>query len=135
MKRARACLSPGNSWALKAPVLLISVARDNFTRNEKINRTAQHDVGLATENLLLQVVDLGLAAHAMAGFDTEMARREFNVPAGFTVLAMIAIGYPYRGRLDQLDEETRARETAPRERKPIGEIAFNGEWGEPYESR
>jgi nitroreductase len=135
MERARACLSPGNSWALKAPVLLISVARDNFTRNEKINRTAQHDVGLATENLLLQVIELGLAAHAMAGFDTEMARREFNIAEGFTVLAMIAIGYPYRGRLDQLDEKTRERETAARERKPIGEIAFNGAWGEPYESR
>ena len=135
MQRARACLAPGNSWALKAPVLLISVARDNFTRNETFNRTAQHDVGLATENLLLQVVDLGLAAHAMAGFDLEMARREFNIPGGFTVLAMIAIGYPYREPLDQLDEKTRERETAPRERKPIGEIAFNGAWDEPYDRR
>jgi nitroreductase len=84
---------------------------------------------------VLQVIEQGLAAHAMAGFDTEMARREFNIPEGFTVLAMIAIGYPYRGRLDQLDEKTRERETAARERKPIGEIAFNGAWGEPYESR
>jgi nitroreductase len=132
MKRAQGCLAEGNAWALKAPVLLISVARDNFARNEKPNRTAEHDVGLATENLLLQAAELGLAAHGMAGFDTDRARREFQVPEGFTVLAMIAIGYPYRGRLDALDETARAKELAPRTRKPISKIAFRGKWDAPY---
>jgi nitroreductase len=132
-ERARACLAEGNAWALKAPVLLISVARDNFAKNEKLNRTAQHDVGLATENLLLQAVELQLAAHAMAGFDVERARREFNIPDGYTVLAMIAVGNPYRGRLEDLGEKLRARELAPRERKPIGEIAFAGTWDASYE--
>ncbi|MFP5264376.1 MAG: nitroreductase family protein [Blastocatellia bacterium] len=134
-ERARACLVEGNAWALKAPVLLMSAARDNFAKNEKHNRTAQHDVGLATENLLLQAVEVGLVAHAMAGFDVERARREFNIPDGFTVLAMIAVGNPYRGKLEDLDEKTRARELAPRDRKPIGEVAFAGTWDNPYESR
>ena len=134
MERARGCLASGNAWALKAPVLMISVARDNFARNEKPNRTAQHDVGLATENLLLEAVELGLAAHPMAGFDTERARREFNIPDGFTVLAMIAIGHPHRGSLDAFDEAARAKELAPRERKPMAEIAFAGTWGESFGS-
>jgi len=30
---------------------MISVARDRFTYNDKPNRTAQHDVGLGSENL------------------------------------------------------------------------------------
>jgi nitroreductase len=128
---ARACLAEGNAWALKAPVLIISVARDNFAKNEKPNRTAEHDVGLATENLLLEAVELGLAAHAMAGFDVERARSEFHIPDGFTVIAMIAIGHP--ARLDDLDEKLRSRELVPRERKPTGEIAFAGTWGEPYD--
>ena len=132
MQRARACLVEGNQWALKAPVLMISIARDNFTYNEKPNRTAQHDVGLASENLVLEVVELGLVAHQMAGFDTARARSEFNIPEGFTVLAMIAIGYPYRGNLDDLDEKTRAKELAARSRKPVSEIAFAGTWSAPY---
>jgi nitroreductase len=111
---------------------LLSVARDNFSRNEKPNRTAQHDVGLATENIFLQAVALGLVAHGMAGFDAERARSEFQIPEGFTVLAMTAIGYPYRGSLDDLDEATRARELAARTRKPIGEIAFAGTWESSY---
>jgi nitroreductase len=133
MERARACLVEGNAWALKAPVLMISVARDNFTRGEKPNRTAQHDVGLASENLALEAVEQGLVAHQMAGFDTERARDEFNIPAGFTVLAMIALGYPYRGSLDDLDETTRAKELAARSRLAVGKIAFAGTWGEPYQ--
>ena len=30
LERARACLSSGNAWALKAPVLMLSVARETF---------------------------------------------------------------------------------------------------------
>jgi nitroreductase len=129
LERARACLTPGNAWAMKAPVLVLSVARDTFEQNGKPNRWAQHDVGLATENLLLEAVELGLAAHPMAGYDPERARSEFGIPDGFTSIAMIAIGYPYRAELENLDEKLRGKELAARERKPMGEIAFAGFWG------
>lgn len=132
LEKARACLSPGNEWALKAPVLMISVARETFARNGAPNRWGQHDTGLATENLLLEAAEVGLAAHAMAGFDADRARQEFGVPDGFTPMAAIAIGYPYRGGLDLLDEKLRAKELAPRERTQPGEIAFAGKWGSPY---
>jgi nitroreductase len=132
LERARGCLIEGNAWAKKAPALMLSVARETFEHNRKPNRWAQHDTGLATENLLLQAVDLGLAAHPMAGYDADRARREFGIPEGFTPIAMIAIGYPYRGKLEDLDEKHRARELGARERKSIGEIAFAGMWNKPY---
>ena len=69
LEKARACLASGNAWALKAPVLLLSVARESFEQNGKPNRWGQHDTGLATENLLLEAVEMGLAAHAMGGYD------------------------------------------------------------------
>lgn len=130
---ARDCLVEGNAWARKAPALMLSVARDTFEKNGKPNRWAQHDTGLATENLLLEAVELGLAAHPMAGFDEERSRVEFSIPEGFTPIAMIAIGYPYPGRPEELDEKLRGRELAPRERKTIGEIAFAGKWAVRFE--
>jgi nitroreductase len=133
LERARACLIPGNAWAVKAPVLMLSVARETFEQNGKPNRWAQHDTGLATENLLLEAVELGLAAHPMAGYDVDRARSEFGIPEGFTPIAMIAIGYPYRGQLEELDEKLRARELTSRERKAIGETAFAGVWNVPYD--
>ena len=129
LERARGCLTEGNAWALKAPVLMLSVARETFEQNGKPNRWAQHDTGLATENLLLEAVDLGLAAHPMAGYDAERARNEFGIPEGHTPIAMIAIGYSYRGKLDDLDEKLRGKELAARTRKSIGEMAFEGNWG------
>ena len=69
----------------------------------------------------------------MAGFDIARARREFNIPEGFTILAMIAVGYPYPGDPDDLPETIREKELAGRSRKPIGEIAFAGDWHSPYE--
>ena len=133
MERARNCLVEGNAWALKAPVLMISVARNNFTHNEQPNRTAQHDVGLASENLVLEAVSQELVAHQMAGFNTEQARSEFNIPEDYTVLAMIAVGYPYRDSLDDLSEKVRTGELAPRKRKPISEVAFAGAWDKSYD--
>ena len=132
LERARGCLVEGNAWALKAPVLMLSIARETFEKTGKPNRWAQHDTGLATENLLLQAVELGLAAHPMAGYDAERARSEFEIPEGYTSIAMIAIGYPYRGNLDDLEEKLRGKELAGRERKPIGAMAFAGRWLAPY---
>ncbi|MCI0489461.1 MAG: nitroreductase family protein [Blastocatellia bacterium] len=130
--RARACLVEGNLWAHKAPLLMLSVARRTFTHNGKPNRTTRHDVGLASENLVLQAVDMGLVAHQMAGFDVERARHEFSIPEGYMILAMIAIGYPHRGSVENLTESLRAKETARRSRKAISEFAFAGRWGVPY---
>ncbi|MEK6285342.1 MAG: nitroreductase family protein [Acidobacteriota bacterium] len=132
LAKARDCLTEGNAWARKAPVLMLSVARETFEQSGKPNRWAQHDTGLATENLLLEAVELGLAAHPMAGYDADRARSEFGIAEGFTPIAMIAIGYPYRGNLGELDEKLRGKELASRERKAIGEIAFAGKWGAPY---
>jgi nitroreductase len=132
LARARGCLIEGNAWARKAPVLMLSVARETFEQNGKPNRWAQHDTGLATENLLLEAVELGLAAHPMAGYDADRARSEFGIPEGFTPIAMIAIGYPHRGGLGDLDDKLRAKELAPRGRKSISEIAFAGKWNAPY---
>jgi len=128
LARARECLVEGNAWARSAPLLLLSVAADKWEKDGSANRHAQNDVGLASENLALQAAALGFAAHFMAGFDADRARELFEIPEGFTPMAMIAIGYT--AQPDTLPPKLRAREHAPRRRKPIDEIAFNGRWGE-----
>ena len=132
VRRARACLSGFNLWAAQAPVLILSVAKDIFTYNEGLNRYAQHDVGLAGENLMLEAVHQGLVGHHMGGFDAARARREFDIPANYTPMAMIAIGYPYRGNLDDLPYEVRSTELESRKRRPMLEIAFDGRWDTPF---
>lgn len=126
-ERMGSVLTPGNVWAHKAPVLAISVA--TVHRADKPNRTAHHDLGLANENLVIQAVSMGLAVHMMAGFHIDMARAVFDIPATHDPLAMMAIGYP--GDPASLPEELRAKDLAPRQRKPIREFVFRGKFGQP----
>lgn len=122
------CLAEGNqTWAVRAPVLILSVASMNFEDDGKPNRHAFHDTGLATENLVLQATASGLVAHQMAGFDIEKARADLLIPSGYEPVAMIAIGYP--GEAANLPERLRERELRPRSRRPIGEWTFRGQWG------
>ena len=126
---AEACLMPGNAWAKRAAVLILSVAHDRRD-DGKPNVTALHDLGLATENLLLQAIALGLVAHPMGGFNRDEARARFAIPEHCSPAAMIALGYP--GDTTHLDEKQRASEAAARTRKPLGAIAFAGRWGTAY---
>jgi nitroreductase len=132
LERARACLNEGNAWARKAPLLLLSVARDNLTVTGRANRHAQHDVGLASENLVLQAVELGLIAPQIAGFNVERAREGFGIPDGFTPMAFIAVGYPYQGDPGDIPESLRAKERQPRSRMLLQEFVFSGGWDAPF---
>jgi nitroreductase len=99
----------------------------NFEQWDKPNRHALHDVGMATENLLLQATALNLAAHPMAGFDVDKARADLNIPSGYEPVAMIAVGYP--GDPALLPDTRRRRESASRERHAISAFVYCGEWG------
>lgn len=114
-------------WARSAPVLILSLADSEFERNGKPNRWGQYDTGAATENLHLQGVAMGLVVHQMGGFDVDAARKQFAIPERFTPMAMIAVGYP--GDLEDLDESFRDGETAPRQRRPLTELAYQDRWG------
>jgi nitroreductase len=128
-QQAFECLAEGNQgWVKNAPVLLLSLAAPNFGHNDKPNRWAQYDAGAASENLCLQATALGLVAHQMGGFDPDQARVRFHIPADHACMAMIAVGHP--GSVEALPDALRERELAPRERKPLDRIAFEGGWGQ-----
>lgn len=124
--KARACLTEGNAWAKAAPTLLLSVAKESFTKNGKPNRHHLHDTGAASISMALQAASMGLLFHQMAGFDRAKARESFGIPAGFTPVVMIAVGYPLSD--DRLDPDLRERYSAPRNRLPIANIASRGSW-------
>ncbi len=117
-------LVEGNqAWAKDAAALLLFVSKETFDFNGKPYPTHSFDTGAAWENLALQATMLGLVTHGMQGFDYERARAELNIPEGFRVEAMIAVGRP--GDPAQLPEKLRERE-APSGRKSLSEITCEG---------
>jgi len=124
------CLAEANQkWVRNAPVLLCACADSLFGHNATPNRWAQYDTGAASENLVLQALALGLAAHQMGGFDAQKIRTTFSVPEAYMPMAMIAVGYQAEASVleDPVQEE---REVAARTRKPLGERFFEGSWGQ-----
>jgi nitroreductase len=116
-------------WAAAAPVLMISMAHENFVQTGKPNRWAQYDAGQAVAHLTFEATARGLFVHQMGGFDAEAARRRFQIPPAQTPLAAIALGYP--GDPDALPEPFAAREREARERVSAREFTFARRWGTP----
>jgi len=127
-QKAFDCLSENNrKWVKNVPLLMLSCAGSNFAATGKPNRWTQHDTGAASVSMALQATALGLAYHQMGGFDAEKARAAFDIPAEYTPMAMIAVGY--QAAPEVLDEETKKKELVARARKPLAEKFFEGGWG------
>jgi nitroreductase len=124
------CLLPGNqAWAKAAPVLALGIVRDTFTRNEKENAAALHDLGLATGNLLMEATARGLHVHPMIGIDPDRARQVYRIPEHSRARTGLAIGHV--GDVASLPEAMQERDRAPRTRKPLGEFVFGSVFGKP----
>jgi nitroreductase len=125
--RALGCMGEWNQrWVRTAPVILASFADDRFRKNSEPNRWGQHDVGLATQNILLQSFSLGLIAHPLGGFEKDKIKVEFKVPERFTPMAMIAIGK--QADISVLDSDHAKDEPKPRFRRQLGETFFDSSW-------
>ncbi|MFT6867550.1 MAG: nitroreductase [Cyclobacteriaceae bacterium] len=120
-----ASLMDGNKpWAKEASVLIATVVKTTFARNNNPNGSAIHDLGLAVGNMSLQATSLGIGVHQIGGFHRDMIREQFDLPTDYAPVTVLALGY--FGDADQLPDGLRERERAIRTRKPLEEIAFHG---------
>ncbi len=101
-------------WASHAPLLILSMARKTHFRNGAVNVAAKYDVGAANAFLSMQATHMGLNVHQMGGYDRQKAIENFNIPETHEPIVIMAIGY--LGGQENLSENLKQREVAPRER-------------------
>ena len=124
------CLVEGNQiWAKNAPVLALGIASLKFALNNKDNRAAIHDLGLATGNLSVEATARGICVHQMIGIYPDKARDLFDIPDGYEAWTALAIGY--RGEPMTLPDPLKERDLIPRQRKPLEQFVFGDKWGNP----
>jgi nitroreductase len=111
------------AWTKDAAALLVFISKTTFDFNGKPYPTHSFDTGAAWENLALQAWLKGYVVHGMQGFDYDKAKTALDIPEGFRVEAMAAIGRP--GKKEDLSPENQKRE-APSDRKKLGEIVGEG---------
>jgi nitroreductase len=122
-----ATLKRGNSYAHAASLLILVCADEGD--DEKTALYAAVDAGAAIANLTVEAVSRGLVAHPMAGFDADAARETFAVPVGVRPVAVVAVGS--LGDYATAEPKVVERDSQPRERLPLEQVAFSGTWGSP----
>jgi len=132
-QKAFDCLAGMNqSWVKNAPLLIIVAASKYFKHNGKENDWAKYDVGAACENLCLQATALGLTTHQMAGFFPQPLKETFKLPDSVEATTVIAVGYQTEDTNVIEVDELKQRELAERQRTPLSELCFTGEWGQDF---
>jgi nitroreductase len=129
-ERGFSCLMEGNQkWNHNVPVLLFGIAKRTWSHNGNPNAYAWYDLGQAVATLAIQAVAEGLSIHQMGGFHKDRVRELFSIPDDYEPVVAVAVGY--QGELADLPEDQRQREGAPRSRKPLSELVFEGGWDQP----
>ncbi len=129
------CLMEANQgWARNAGALILTAMRPTFSRNNKPNRVALHDLGQAAAHFALQATQLGLQVHQMAGVNLSQVRQEYGIPDDIEPQTAIAVGYRDSSKPDgELAEKLDERESGPRQRKKLSEQVFSEKWGNQAE--
>jgi nitroreductase len=120
-------LNRGNGYAQIAGALILVCADEGD--DDKTALYSAVDAGAAAANLAVEAVARGLISHPMAGFDVDGARAAFDIPPQVRPLMVIAVGS--LADYAAVSPEIAERDSRPRERMPLEQIAFSGTWGRP----
>ncbi|TQR83230.1 nitroreductase [Mycobacterium hodleri] len=123
-----ATLKRGNSYAAAAGALLLVCADEGPDENTAFYSAV--DAGAAMANASIEAVARGLVAHPMAGFDADAARAAFGVPDEVRPVAVLALGT--LGDYSTADQAVVERDSKPRERLPLEQVAYAVRWGAAF---
>ncbi|RRA47656.1 nitroreductase family protein [Acidipila sp. EB88] len=127
--RLLSCVEDVNMpWAKFAPVLMLGCARLTLEHSGQPYATAEHDLGLASANLVFEATARGLGVHQMIHIHRERARQLYQIPEGVKPVAGLAIGYA--GADGRLSESFQKEDQVRRLRKPLESFVFSGSWSE-----
>ena len=128
-ERMLSCVAEVNlPWASLASVLVIGCVRLHLSHGGGAYPTAEHDLGLASANLVFEATARGLGVHQMTRIDRELIRDLYGIPEGVGVVSALAIGYaPPEG-----GSSLATWPPVHRSRKPLGSFLFAGTWSRAW---
>jgi hypothetical protein len=119
-------LYPGNfEWAQNAPILVLSIVKEQFSHNNSENLHAWHDLGLAMGNLSLEATHLGIGLRQIAGFNRQKSQDWLTAKFGehgYEAVTVTALGFP--GNPDELPIALKTKEVSQRYRKDLSDLVI-----------
>ncbi len=122
-------LDPFNAeWCVRAGALVVVVSKVTTPDGKPLAPHA-FDAGAAWMAMALQASSMGLVSHAMGGIQTDRIRAELQIPDGFAIHCIVALGH--KGDINDLAERNRPRET-PNDRRPLVESIAAGSFPQAW---
>lgn len=90
-------LPPDKGGALPAnrpKAYIIILINKNWEVDTNRRRISLYDVGMAAENIMLVALEQGIGACPVLMFHERGLKRALNIPSGYDVALVIAMGYP-----------------------------------------
>jgi len=115
------------AWAASASALVLFISKTTVIWNGQEQPAVTHsfDAGAAWSNFAHQARLLGWHTHAMGGFDRKRARLALDIPEGFAIDVIAAIGR--RGSKADLPAKLQDREF-PSDRLPLEQLVMEGQF-------
>jgi nitroreductase len=116
-------------WAKNASLLIAVIVKKNWGDDGGVNPYAFYDCGQAVAHLTVQAQSEGISIRQVGSFDTVKAAEILETPSDLNPFLLLALGTP--GDPNDLPEQLRNMELAPRSRKALFEIAYQEKWNKP----
>jgi nitroreductase len=125
--RMLSCVEDVNQpWAKFAPVLVLGCTRLTFEHTGLPYATAEHDLGLASANLVFEATARGLGVHQMIHIHRDRAKELYEIPENVRPLTGLAIGYA--GDESRIPQSYQQEDRVRRQRKPLDTFVFGRKW-------
>ncbi|OGC94925.1 MAG: hypothetical protein A2W25_09940 [candidate division Zixibacteria bacterium RBG_16_53_22] len=120
-------------WILNAPAIIIVLAApyDTWEKYDELDQMYIQDVATSTQNILLMTHALGLGAVWVTTFSRKAVRKTLGIPKEFFIQGLVCLGYYDKNAGTEYHGEIIPNKK-DRPRRPLNEIAFNGEFGKPW---
>ncbi|MFO7815372.1 MAG: nitroreductase family protein [Halanaerobiales bacterium] len=121
-------LSEGNEWAQPASMVIGVAAKREDDCNIKKREYYLFDTGLSTSMIMLRATELGLVAHAIAGYNEKKAKSVLSIPEEYRLITLVIIGKHSNESKDILSEKQAKDEKRRPPRKDKDEFVFHNEF-------
>ncbi|HKL12690.1 MAG TPA: nitroreductase family protein [Halanaerobiales bacterium] len=121
-------LSSGNEWAKNASMVIGVFAKKEDDCNIKGREYYLFDTGLATSMLMLRARELGLVAHAIAGYSESKAKDVMSIPEEYRLITLVILGKHSEEIKDILSKKQAKDEKQRPPREDFSEFAYHNEF-------
>jgi len=125
-------LSKGNSWAKNGSLIIVVFAKKEDDCVAKEREYYLFDTGMAVANLMLRAQELGIATHAIAGYDTEIVKNVVGITDEYIVITLIIAGKKTTEINPELSENAKISELNRPNRLTLDKYVFLNSFNKEY---